>query len=255
MTQALDLAARAHDRGMAPDELGYREHHSSNQSRAIGEMFGADGSAPTLKTALPAYLMDLVEGLNDPDLTEEARARLDDAGHDLMGLLGLKPNTNVRTILSTMTPEQWERFGTGLQAFMDGTSATDAPGQQMERCKMSKEMIEMLEYAIRSNLNLNYYDHDGFKEQMKYEPWLEKWPGFKDFFRNLIETRAIPYERYNELADDYFENDDDLYDFLMALYLYAYDEGPEDAIDEVMRRTGHLDDAPEDTDQPEQLQG
>ncbi|GAB3447269.1 hypothetical protein [Insolitispirillum peregrinum] len=133
MTQALDLAARAHDRGMAPDELGYREHHSSNQSRAIGEMFGADGSAPTLKTALPAYLMDLVEGLNDPDLTEEARARLDDAGHDLMGLLGLKPNTNVRTILSTMTPEQWERFGTGLQAFMDGTSATGAPGQPGEK--------------------------------------------------------------------------------------------------------------------------
>ncbi|WP_460630596.1 hypothetical protein, partial [Insolitispirillum peregrinum] len=95
---------------------------------------------------------------------------------------------------------------------------------------MSKEMMEMLEGAIISSLDLKHYDHSCFKRKVNSAPWLEKWPGFKDFFRNVIETRAIPYERYNELADDRFENDDDLYDFLMALYLYSYDEGPEDAI-------------------------
>ncbi|WP_460630548.1 hypothetical protein, partial [Insolitispirillum peregrinum] len=105
---------------------------------------------------------------------------------------------------------------------------------------MSKEMMEMLEDVIRCDLDLRHYHHDGFKSQMNYGPWLEKWPGFKDFFRNVIETRAMPYKRYNELANDRFENDDDLYDFLMALYLYSYDEGPEDAIYESMRRAGEL---------------
>ncbi|MFC7454665.1 hypothetical protein ACFQPI_16465 [Insolitispirillum peregrinum] len=117
------------------------------------------------------------------------------------------------------------------------------------------EMMEMLEGAIISNLALSYYDHSGFKRDITSVRWQGKWRGFKDFFRNVIETRAIPYETYSDLADDYFENDDDLYDFLTALYLYVYDEGPEDAINEVMRRTGHLNDAPETTDQPEQSPG
>ncbi|GAB3451548.1 hypothetical protein GCM10027396_27790 [Insolitispirillum peregrinum] len=124
--------------------------------------------------------------------------------------------------------------------------------------EMNEDVMSSLERRIEASLDTNDFNIKEFKDSLLYDKFVEINPLFNEFFRKVIDTCAIPCDRYNDIANDIFDNDDDLYGFLTALYLYVYEGGSDDAVYEALERAGlfgHPNDAPEEANQPEQPQG
>jgi hypothetical protein len=96
--------------------------------------------------------------------------------------------------------------------------------------------METLKEFIIIYLNPNSFDPDGLKIQINHDLWKEKNQTFRSFFSNIINTRGIPEDEYNDISDEYFPPEDRPYEYLKIIYSFLYEDGSKDAIYDAWKR-------------------